>query len=52
MMCVEQEVQQGLLHAVRVDEIAVDRNIRLVYPARPRGLSHAAKAFLELVTGS
>ena len=51
MMCVEQEVQQGLLHAVQVDEIAVDRNIRLVYPAR-RGLSHAAKAFFELVTNS
>jgi hypothetical protein len=29
----------------------VERKIRLVYPAR-RGLSHAAKAFLELVRGA
>lgn len=31
-------------------EAEVERKIRLVYPAR-RGLSHAAKAFLELVKG-
>ncbi len=30
------------------EELHVDRNIRLVYPAR-RALSHAARAFLELV---
>ncbi len=47
-MCVEQEVGQGLLCEVEVEELHVDRNIRLVYPAR-RGLSHAARAFLELV---
>jgi hypothetical protein len=28
----------------------VERKIRLVYPAR-RQLSHAARAFLEIVTG-
>ena len=50
-MCVEQEVKQGLLREVRVGELAVDRKIRLVYPAR-RQLSHAARAFLEVVTGA
>jgi DNA-binding transcriptional LysR family regulator len=49
-MCVEQEVKQGLLREVRVEELHVDRKIRLVYPAR-RQLSHAARAFLEVVTG-
>jgi DNA-binding transcriptional LysR family regulator len=47
-MCVEQEIGQGLLCEVEVVEMHVDRKIRLVYPAR-RALSHAAKAFLELV---
>ncbi len=47
-MCVEQEIAQGTLCEVNVAEIQVDRKIRLMYPAR-RGLSHAAKAFLELV---
>ena len=47
-MCVEQEIDQGTLREVQVTEIQVERKIRLVYPAR-RALSHAAKAFLELV---
>ncbi len=47
-MCVEQEIQQGLLHEIRVKELNAERKIRLVYPAR-RALSHAAKAFLEVV---
>lgn len=47
-MCVEQEIEQGLLREVRVEELHVERIIRLVYPAR-RALSHAARAFLELV---
>jgi DNA-binding transcriptional LysR family regulator len=47
-MCVEQELGQGLLREVDVEEMNVDRNIRLVYPAK-RALSHAARAFLELV---
>ncbi len=47
-MCVEQEIEQGLLCEVKVKEMHVDRKIRLVYPAR-RALSHAALAFLELV---
>lgn len=50
-MCVEQEIEQGLLREVRVRELKVERKIRLVYPAR-RALSHAAKAFLELVQAS
>ena len=47
-MCVEQEIEQNLLHEIRVKELHVERKIRLVYPAR-RALSHAAKAFLEVV---
>jgi len=47
-MCVAQEVGQQLLCEIDVEELHVDRNIRLVYPAR-RALSHAARAFLELV---
>jgi DNA-binding transcriptional LysR family regulator len=49
-MCVEQEVEQGLLREVEVEELNVERKIRLVYPAR-RALSHAAKAFLDVVKG-
>lgn len=50
-MCVEQEIEQGVLCEVEVDEMKVERKIRLVYPAR-RVLSHAGKAFLEVVLGS
>jgi DNA-binding transcriptional LysR family regulator len=47
-MCVEQEIGHGHLCEVRVKEIQVERKIRLIYPTR-RVLSHAAKAFLEVV---
>lgn len=47
-MCVEQEIDQGLLREVPVKEMHVERKIRLIYPTR-RALSHAAKAFLEVV---
>ena len=47
-MCVNDELNQNILREVKVKEMNVDRQIRLVYPAR-RGLSHAAQAFLELV---
>jgi DNA-binding transcriptional LysR family regulator len=47
-MCVEQEIEQKLLCEVRVKEIHVERKIRLIYPTR-RALSHAARAFLEVV---
>ncbi|HBY62898.1 MAG TPA: LysR family transcriptional regulator [Solibacterales bacterium] len=46
-MCVEQEIEQGLLKEVKVPELVMERKIRLVYPTR-RALSHAAKAFLEV----
>jgi DNA-binding transcriptional LysR family regulator len=47
-MCVEQEIEQKILCEVRVKEMHVERKIRLIYPTK-RALSHAAKAFLELV---
>ena len=47
-MCVEQEIEQGLLREVRVKELHFERKIRLVYPTG-RELSHAARAFLEVV---
>jgi DNA-binding transcriptional LysR family regulator len=49
-MCVEQEVEQRLLREIEIEELNVERKIRLVYPAR-RALSHAAKAFLDVVKG-
>lgn len=50
-MCVEQEIEQGTLCEIHVPELRMERPIRLVYPAR-RALSHAARAFLELIQGS
>jgi DNA-binding transcriptional LysR family regulator len=50
-MCVEQEIAQDLVREIRVKELYCERKIRLVYPAR-RALSHAAKAFLEVVRDS
>jgi len=47
-MCVGPELEQGTLRAVKVNELHVERKIRLVYPAR-RALSHAARAFLEVI---
>lgn len=47
-MCVEQEIAQKMLCEVKVEELDVERKIRLVYPAK-RALSHAARAFLEIV---
>ena len=47
-MCVEQDIEQKILREVRVKEMHVERKIRLVYPTR-RGLSYAAKAFLEVL---
>jgi DNA-binding transcriptional LysR family regulator len=47
-MCVEQELEQRILCEVKVEELSVERKIRLLIPAR-RALSHAAQAFLELV---
>ncbi len=50
-MCVEQEIDSGTLKEVEVPELKVAREIRLAYPAK-RALSHAAKAFLDLVQGN
>lgn len=47
-MCVEQDVKRGTLREIRVPEVGMEREIHLVYPAK-RALSHAAKAFLDLV---
>ena len=44
------EIEQGLLCEVKVKELSVERKIRLIYPTR-RVLSHAARAFLEVVRG-
>jgi DNA-binding transcriptional LysR family regulator len=49
-MCVEQEISEKRLVAVRVPEIEVERKIYLVQPSR-RAVSYAADAFLKLVTG-
>lgn len=47
-MCVEKDLEKGALCEVIVRDLSIDRKVRLVYPAR-RALSHAARAFLELV---
>jgi DNA-binding transcriptional LysR family regulator len=47
-MCVEEELAQGLLKEIKVNELQVARKIRLAYPAH-RTLSHAAQAFLALL---
>ncbi len=47
-MCVEQEIDAGLLCEVKIPELILDRKIFLIQPAR-RALSHAARAFLEVV---
>jgi hypothetical protein len=49
-MCVERDLQNGDLKEVKVRELAVKREIRLVFPAC-RVLSHAAKAFAYIVMG-
>jgi len=47
-MCVERDIELGTLSEVQVRELQIHRQIRLVHPKR-RALSHAARAFLELV---
>lgn len=49
-MCVEQELEQKTLCEVKVAELSVERKIRLAYPSK-RALSHAAKAFLDVIKG-
>jgi DNA-binding transcriptional LysR family regulator len=49
-MCVDQEIAEKRLVAVRVPEVEVERKIYLVQPSR-RAVSYAADAFLQLVIG-
>jgi DNA-binding transcriptional LysR family regulator len=49
--CVAQAIEQGLLRELRVKELDLKREVRLVYPSC-RVLSHAAKAFLYMVMGT
>jgi DNA-binding transcriptional LysR family regulator len=48
--CVERDIKQGDLMEVKVEGMAVEREIRLIFPAC-RILSHAAKAFIYIVMG-
>ena len=47
-MCVEQEILEGRLVAVRVPEVTVERKVYLARPSR-RALSYAGEAFLKLL---
>jgi len=49
-MCVDPEIQAGVLVEVAVKEIHVERQIRPVQPGR-RALSCAGQAFLGVVQG-
>jgi DNA-binding transcriptional LysR family regulator len=48
-MCVEQEIAEGRLVAIRVPEVQVERKIYLVRSSK-RAASYAAEAFLQLAT--
>ena len=50
-MCVERQIESGTLCEVLVPELGMERKIHLVFPA-DRYLSHASRAFLELVGAS
>jgi DNA-binding transcriptional LysR family regulator len=47
-MAVRHDVESGALREIHVKELHVERKVRLLY-AKARTLSHAARAFLELV---
>jgi DNA-binding transcriptional LysR family regulator len=49
-MCVQRDVERGLLREVTVKELHVERKVRLLH-AKTRTLSHAARAFLDVVQG-
>jgi DNA-binding transcriptional LysR family regulator len=49
-MCVQQEIAEKRLVAVRVPEVEVERKIYLVQPSK-RAVSYAGEAFLKLVMG-
>jgi DNA-binding transcriptional LysR family regulator len=50
-MCVQQDVETGVVREVTVRELHVERKVRLLY-AKSRTLSHAARAFLDLVAAA
>jgi DNA-binding transcriptional LysR family regulator len=50
-MCVQQDVETGAVREVNVRELHVERKVRLLY-AKSRTLSHAARAFLDLVAAA
>jgi DNA-binding transcriptional LysR family regulator len=47
-MCVRQDVESGAVREINVKELHVERKVRLLY-AKARTLSHAARAFLDVV---
>jgi DNA-binding transcriptional LysR family regulator len=47
-MCVQRDVESGAVRELAVRELSVERKVRLLY-AKGRTLSHAARAFLDLV---
>jgi DNA-binding transcriptional LysR family regulator len=47
-MCVQRDVESGVLREITVKELHVERKVRLLH-ARGRTLSHAAQAFVSLV---
>jgi DNA-binding transcriptional LysR family regulator len=47
-MCVQKDVETGAVRELAVRELTVERKVRLLY-AKGRTLSHAARAFLDLV---
>lgn len=49
-ICVERDLKAGDLKELKVSELSVERQIRLVFPSS-RVLSHAAKAFIYIVMG-
>jgi DNA-binding transcriptional LysR family regulator len=51
LMCVENEIASRALWMIPAEEIHMERKVRLVYPPQ-RQLSHAARAFLELMDGA
>src|SRR5262249_52771255 len=48
-MCVRQDIESGTVREVTVKELHVERKVRLLY-AKGRTLSHAAQAFLDIVS--
>ena len=48
-MCIEEEIAQGGVVEVEIPELRIERKLRVVY-RRGDPLSHAAQAFLQLVT--